>query len=110
VGLSSAVPSDARRSGPLVGERGLKLSGGEKQRVAIARTILKWAFPTDWQLYRLAQAKRVLVLCAYGSLARIAGCGAAGRPGFSTACLPLQPVGTRGTRGYGDTAVLEELR
>jgi ATP-binding cassette, subfamily B, heavy metal transporter len=26
---------------PMVGERGLKLSGGEKQRVSIARTILK---------------------------------------------------------------------
>ena len=31
----------ARRLSTMVGERGLKLSGGEKQRVAIARTILK---------------------------------------------------------------------
>ena len=26
----------------MVGERGLKLSGGEKQRVAIARAFLRW--------------------------------------------------------------------
>ena len=35
---SSACPTNGR---PRVGERGLKLSGGEKQRVSIARTILK---------------------------------------------------------------------
>jgi len=37
-GFISATP---RGYGTLVGERGLKLSGGEKQRVAIARTLLK---------------------------------------------------------------------
>jgi len=37
-GLIDAMPDGY---GTLVGERGLKLSGGEKQRVAIARTLLK---------------------------------------------------------------------
>ena len=32
----------------IVGERGLKLSGGEKQRVAIARTALKVFFWCCW--------------------------------------------------------------
>ncbi len=37
-GFIAALPSGY---GAMVGERGLKLSGGEKQRVAIARTLLK---------------------------------------------------------------------
>lgn len=36
--ISALVPAGYNTQ---VGERGLKLSGGEKQRVAIARTILK---------------------------------------------------------------------
>lgn len=32
----------------LVGERGLKLSGGEKQRVAIARAFLKVRVVAEW--------------------------------------------------------------
>jgi ATP-binding cassette, subfamily B, heavy metal transporter len=39
--IHSFVESLPQGYGSLVGERGLKLSGGEKQRVAIARTILK---------------------------------------------------------------------
>jgi ATP-binding cassette subfamily B protein len=39
--LDSFIAELPEGSGTVVGERGLKLSGGEKQRVAIARTILK---------------------------------------------------------------------
>jgi len=39
--LDSFIRQLPQGSATLVGERGLKLSGGEKQRVAIARTILK---------------------------------------------------------------------
>jgi ATP-binding cassette, subfamily B, heavy metal transporter len=35
------IASTPKGYGTMVGERGLKLSGGEKQRVAIARTLLK---------------------------------------------------------------------
>ena len=39
--LSTFIESLPEGAQTQVGERGLKLSGGEKQRVAIARTILK---------------------------------------------------------------------
>jgi len=39
--LSEFIASLPQGSATMVGERGLKLSGGEKQRVSIARTILK---------------------------------------------------------------------
>jgi ATP-binding cassette subfamily B protein len=39
--LTDFIAQLPQGSDTLVGERGLKLSGGEKQRVAIARTILK---------------------------------------------------------------------
>ena len=39
--LHNAILTFEKGYETVVGERGLKLSGGEKQRVAIARTILK---------------------------------------------------------------------
>jgi ATP-binding cassette, subfamily B, heavy metal transporter len=39
--IHAFITSTTKGYGTMVGERGLKLSGGEKQRVAIARTLLK---------------------------------------------------------------------
>ena len=39
--IHAFIASTPKAYGTMVGERGLKLSGGEKQRVAIARTLLK---------------------------------------------------------------------
>ena len=39
--LSGLIKTFPEGMNTVVGERGLKLSGGEKQRVAIARTLLK---------------------------------------------------------------------
>ena len=40
-GIHDFIKSIPNKYNTIVGERGLKLSGGEKQRVAIARTVLK---------------------------------------------------------------------
>ncbi len=50
----------------MVGERGLKLSGGEKQRVAIARTILK-----NPQIILLDEVNRSIAVTAHSPSLKI---------------------------------------
>lgn len=50
--LHPAISNMPRKYNTVVGERGLKLSGGEKQRVAIARTFLRVSIKLIFQLTR----------------------------------------------------------
>ena len=57
--LDKAVEPMPQGFDTMVGERGLKLSGGEKQRVAIARAFLRRAFSQLKQPLQRAQASQL---------------------------------------------------